>query len=251
MPSKDQPDKPNDLEGELNELRVAFDEFRSLLDANLEVNRTALEGTDRAINRMTWIASIAMFLITILSGGGLAFGLWSKLGLPEEARNQVATQVPVVVANHVAQAVPQAVRDDVSTQVPLVIDQLRSTVIAQVVPTAFTEIQTQAAVAAATAVQQTVGNFIIIISSDVDLEAAKVQEDQGKRQGYEPVIYKIGDYYATTIGRYSTEEQLRTDLDKVREELAPRAYSLNLEISCPYPKFFVSGFYGCFLEPQE
>jgi len=200
---------------------------------------------------MTWIAGIAMLLISIFSAGGLAFGLWSKLGLPNEAKYQVASQVPPVVASSLSQSVPSYVETEIAGQMPVVVEQIRNTVIAEVVPTAFADIQTQSAIAASTAIQETIGNFTIVVSSDYDLEGAKFAANQAERFGYDPVIYKIGEYFATTVGRYSTEEQLRTDLEEIRKSYQPSAYYLNLSKSCPYPKLFSAGYYGCFEEPQE
>lgn len=251
MAKADSKNQDRQLDRELKDLRRTFDDFRALLTLNLDVSKTALENSDRAVGRMTWIAGIAMLFISILTTGVVGFGIWSTLGLPAEAKDQVGTQVPPVVASQVAESVPKSVRDEIATQVPFALEQLRSTVIAEIVPTAYANIQTQSAIAASTAVQETSGNFIIVISSDLELEEATFELEKAKRLGYDPVVYKIGDYYATTVGRYFTEEQLRTDLEKVRTELEPRAYFLDLSISCPFPRFFNAGFYGCFSEPQD
>jgi hypothetical protein len=230
---------------ELTELRSRVDSMNNIISSNLELSKSAIDSTDRTINRMTWIVGLSMSIITLLISVGIGLGIYGTISLPGEVIKQVSEKVPPSVADEVSVAVPNSVKTEISKMIPTVVMELNGTIVAQVVPTANIQIQTQAEISAKTAVNQSLGNFVIVISNDELLEYANIRANYAKGRGYNPTIYKIQKWFVTTVGSYSTVEQLNVDLEKVKIEIEKSAYSLDLKISCPHAMYNNSGYYLC------
>ena len=104
---------------------------------------------------------------------------------------------------------------------------------------------TQAVIAGAT------GNHTIIVSSPDQLADALDTADNVREQGYDPTIYKVGEVYVVALGRFETQQLAQELLVEARARIHPTSYLFNLAEACPFTQYFQSGFYGCFLTPQE
>lgn len=107
------------------------------------------------------------------------------------------------------------------------------------------------ATATAITVDENTGDWTVIISSDVTLQQARYEVSRASNASYSSTIYKIGDYYATTIGKYKTKEEAQNAMIPIRAELNDQAYPLDMAESCPYPRYYeIEDFYVCFYTPQ-
>jgi hypothetical protein len=204
-----------------------------------------MEHTDRAVNRMTWIAGVAMTIITLLIGVGVGLGIYGTISLPGEVVRQVSEQVPPSVNNEVSRVVPDYVETEINKRIPTYVFELNSTVVAQVVPTPYSQVQTQSYISAATAVNQSLGNYTIAMANSESLDIALSRASYARNRGYKPTIYKMQQWYVTTIGTYYTKEQLNIDLAKIRIELAKDAYMIDLRSACANNLYDNWGFYIC------
>ena len=96
-----------------------------------------------------------------------------------------------------------------------------------------------------------VGDFTVVVSSREQLPDALVAAENVVQDGYDPTIYKVGDFYIVTVGRFQAKQLAQEFLVEARAKLHPTSYLLILADACPYTLYYQSGFYGCFLSPQE
>lgn len=110
----------------------------------------------------------------------------------------------------------------------------------------------QPAIERAVMLDESTGEWTIVISSAETLDVAKDVAEAAQESKYVATIYRIGEYYATTVGRFPSRGDAESANIAVRVDLIPSAFVMNLSNACPEPTFYeVSGFYGCFFENDE
>jgi hypothetical protein len=116
---------------------------------------------------------------------------------------------------------------------------------AEAVPTALAAMATQSAELAAR------GQWTVVVASAGSIEDARSEADRILRVGYTSTIYKVGNFYAVTIGTFGTREQAEASLIEIRAAVQVSAFPLDLAQACPYQQYFQAGFYGCYFTPPE
>ena len=222
------------------------------LESTLRLSESTLVNTDRQVTRLLRCIAIVFSVIALFTGGGLFFSFYTWISVQDEVESRVATQVPQQVAGAVQTAIPDAARYSAETQVAEEFNRLEATVEIQAATMVAEAVQTQLPPAAVTAVAEAeVGDYTIVVASENNLDAAVLNAEGLSQRGFDPKIYKIGEYYATTIGLFKTIDQLQSELLKARSEIVSSAYFLDLSVSCPYRKFFNAGFFGCSSESWD
>ncbi len=180
----------------------------------------------------------------------MAYGLLNLDSLGKSTSARLLTQVPEQVSASLATTVPILAEESVGTQVANLLREMQPTLEVEVATRVAIAVQTQIPPAASTAVAEEVeGTFAIIVASDLTIENALNEQKRLEVSGYITKIYKIGEYFTTTIGEFHTEEEVQRQLIVIRDQVIESAYSIDLSNACPYSKFFNPGFFGCSLDP--
>ena len=96
----------------------------------------------------------------------------------------------------------------------------------------------------ATILDKKVGEWAIVIGSDTTLESAEYEATRAEEQGYTPLIYLKGDWFATTVGPFPTQTEAESVNIAVRSTIRESAFVVNLNSWCPQP-IQKSGYYEC------
>ncbi len=80
-----------------------------------------------------------------------------------------------------------------------------------------------------------VGEWVIAIGRDEDIAGAKDEASNARDQGYTPIIYKIDNWYVTTIGPFPTEVKAESVNITVRSKIREDAIVLNQNNWCGKP----------------
>jgi hypothetical protein len=213
---------------------------------------TSFAHTNRIVSWTLSIASISFAIIAILTVGASVFTYSRLEAIPADIAARVSTVLPDVAYVAAQTAVPEAVQYAAGTQVATEFEGLRTEIYAAAGTLVVEAVQTQAQLAAGTAVAQAErGKFTIIVASNIDLQAALASAESLRSRGYDPVVYKIGDFFTTTIGAFATEEELLPELLKAKAQITSSAYFIDLSRSCPFTRLFSAGYFGCSLTPWE
>ena len=103
----------------------------------------------------------------------------------------------------------------------------------------------------AEAVDELVGSWIVVVSNDPTLEGAAIGVQKYTDTGFTPTVYVIEGLYVTTVGPYPSLEDAERSQITLRAELAPGAYVLNLNRSCPVSEYIADGnYYECHLAEE-
>jgi hypothetical protein len=216
------------------------------------VLRQMLENNHQQTNTLLQWVGIAVTLIVFLAGGSLAFGAYTWLTVGDDVQGQIETVVPAQARIGVLTAVPEAVESAAKSEAAAYIDLLRPTIEADLATEVYIAVQTSVPPVAEAAVAEAErGKFSIIVFSDPSIQIALTHQDQLIRDGYQPKIYKIGEYYVSTLFDFLTEEEVQRSLLEVKAQVEPSAYFIDLSKACPYEKLFNPGYWGCSLVPWE
>lgn len=243
--------------------RLPADRVASHIGSLIALSESAQASTDRQVSRVLTLVTISFAAVALITTAGSLFFTFSTLSsVRERVDSEVSAEVPAAVARRLETQLPLAVSTALATTVPeqaLMAAQIQSaTEFASLRPTLEARAATMVAEAVgeqvppaastAIAAAQTV-EYAVITASASSLAEAEVAAERATAAGFRPTIFKIGQFFAVTLGPYSSGFELQAALFKARADIVESAYSIDLPASCPYSKLMPDGYYSCSFTP--